>query len=230
MPSSSWIREDEEFRDFNLLKPSGQKVKDSGRLDHWKDLLGLIDIEAFAKYQYSIAGTTRESSNLGPRGPALHTLLVGKGASYSVRRAPLSAFWHSISIWDENFDKNKAFVAVKQPLLDRKERMTWNAEDDSARRLYSVMLELKILFHEPIRQHPNIVRLHHFLWDTQNHADAIAPSLILEYAEFGPLDEFQTASLLGLHANTKIKISLDVAEGLAFLHRCGIVHGDVKSQ
>jgi serine/threonine protein kinase len=159
----------------------------------------------------------------------LHTLVLGTGASYSVRRVPCSKFPYLKASWDEQFNKSKAFVAVKQPLLSGPEKLKWSADDDSAKRLYSVMLELRILQHKPIRRHPNIVTLHHFMWDTQNYADALAPSLVLEYAEFGPLEAFQRAGLLSLHADAKSKICLDIAEGLLVLHRCGVVHGDAKS-
>jgi hypothetical protein len=48
------------------------------------------------------------------------------------------------------------------------------------------MIELKVSYHAPLRKHPNIVKLHSFMWDTQsNLATALAPSLILDYADLG---------------------------------------------
>jgi serine/threonine protein kinase len=69
------------------------------------------------------------------------------------------------------------------------------------------------------------------MWDTQsNLADALASSLIFEYADLGTVSAFQGLKKLILHANAKLPICLDVAEGLTFLNECGIIHGDIKSE
>ncbi|KAE9374004.1 hypothetical protein N431DRAFT_481336 [Stipitochalara longipes BDJ] len=174
-----------------------------------KDYLGLIDIASLAKLQLSISGAVGKSTTLGSPSP-ITTLLLGGGGSFVVRRVSNTAFVHSLSVWDEAFDKSKGFVVVKQPSVK-------NIEDDNFEsRLYDAMMELKVSYHEPLRKHPNIVHMHSFMWDIQsNNADALAPSLIMEYADLGTVSDFQDPKRLTLHSNAKLQISLDVAEEIS---------------
>ena len=192
-----------------------------------KDYLGLIDIEKFAKLQISVSGTIGKSTVLGSPS-SIGTLLLGEGGSFVVRRVSNSAFAHPLDVWDEAFDKTKGFVVVKQSSVkDIREEDS----QDSFNRLFDAMMELKVSYHEPLRKHPNIIHLHSFMWDIQsNNADALAPSLILEYADLGTVSDFQDSERLILHSDAKLQICLDVAEGLSFLNQCGIIHGDVKCE
>jgi len=191
------------------------------------DILGLLDIGSLAKLQLSITGTVGTSHHLGSPGFGLGSLKLGGGMSFSVWRVPFNNFCHSIDIWDEPFDKEKAFVVVKKPLLKRKD---FCQDEKFTEALKSVLTELKILYHSPIRKHPNIIRLLHFVWDAQSDPTVLAPSLILEYAELGTLHDYQNPSRHVLHLETKTSICLDVAQGLSFLHQCGVIHGDVKAE
>jgi serine/threonine protein kinase len=190
--------------------------------------LGLIDIEAFAKLQLSISGPIGKSNHVGSPS-LLGSLLLGEGGSFVVRRVSHSAFAHSIDAWDEPFDKSKGFVVVKQPTVHTGEPGEETPRKDFKKRLRDAMMELKVSYHEPLRKHPNIVKLHSFMWDTQsNLGTALAPSLIMEYADLGTVSDFQDSNRLTLHADAKVDLCLDVAEGLSFLHKCGVIHGDVK--
>jgi hypothetical protein len=204
---------------------------DSGKSVHdHLDYLGLIDIEAFAKLQISISGPIGKSNYVGSPS-LLGSLLLGEGGSFVVRRVSHSSFAHSLDVWDEPFDKSKGFVVVKQPIDHEPQAEGASPEKDFRKRLYDVMIELKVSYHAPLRKHPNIVKLHSFMWDTQsNLATALAPSLILEYADLGTVADFQDPERLMVHANAKVGICLDVAEGLSFLNKYGIIHGDVKCQ
>ncbi len=174
--------------------------------------------------QLSISGPIGKCSNLGSPS-RLEALHLGVGGSFVVRRVSNTAFVHSLEIWDDSFDRSKGFVVVKQPLVRRR------GESDFENRLHDVMMELKVSYHEPLRKHPNIVRLHSFMWDTQSKlASALAPSLILEYADLGTVSDFQDSDRLIVHADTKLQICLDVAKGLSFVNECGIIHGDVKCE
>jgi hypothetical protein len=130
------------------------------------DILRLLDIESLAKLQHSITGPVGRSFHLGSR--SVGFLILGSGYSFLVRRVPYKDFPHSIDIWDEPFDKEKKnFVVVKQPQLkDTKGEYEITPENELHMRLQAVLMELTILYHEPIRKHPNIVKLHHFMWDT----------------------------------------------------------------
>jgi serine/threonine protein kinase len=190
----------------------------------WKDYLGLIDIEAFAKLQISVSDPIGKSSTV--RSPSsVGTLLLGEGGSFVVRRVSNSAFAHSLSTWDDTFDKTKGFVVVKQPTVKNP------GEGGFESRLYDAMMELKVSYHDPLRKHPNIVHLHSFMWDIQsNDAIALAPSLIMEYADLGTVSDFQNSKRLTLRSDAKLQMCLDVAEGVSFLHQCGIIHGDIKCE
>lgn len=103
-------------------------------------------------------------------------------------------------------------------VLDR-ERTNWSA----------MLLEIRSLLHEPIRYHPNIVRLLGLGWGSSSESDSMYPMLVLEHATFGSLYHLQAGSP-PLPFAIKQKLCYDVARGLAVLHACGIIHGDVKDR
>ncbi|KAI9675282.1 MAG: hypothetical protein M1817_001184 [Caeruleum heppii] len=93
----------------------------------------------------------------------------------------------------------------------------------------SVLLDLLALSHPPLIRHPNIVTLLGLAW-SENQVDEgnRIPVPILEYADKGTLDRLErTRSLSGAE---KRRICLDVANAIAFVHQCGIIHGDIKSE
>jgi serine/threonine protein kinase len=53
-----------------------------------------------------------------------------------------------------------------------------------------------------------------------------APRLIIEYAKFGTMSDYLQAHSVGMHE--KINLCLDIASGLQMVHRCEVVHGDMK--
>jgi serine/threonine protein kinase len=169
---------------------------------------------------------TTDGHHLGSASPP-DICILGRGLNYSVTRVSSRGIFGNTYPGDRRLDTSKKFVVVKKPLIEKKDV---SGGDDFRRRLYAVMLELRILHHKSIREHPNIVRMLEFMWDTQNHMTKIAPSLILEYADLGTLRDFQDPEKLALRAATKIHVCLNIAKGLSFLHKCGIIHGDVKSE
>jgi serine/threonine protein kinase len=195
--------------------------------------LELMDIEALVAAQDIKSNFGTDGHHLGRAGPA-DAVILGRGLSYSVTRISSREIMGNKYPQDRRLNTSRQFVVVKKPLIERKTSSGNDGDDDDdndfQRRLYPVMLELRILHHKPVREHHNVVRLLEFIWDTQNHATKVAPSLILEYADLGTLSDFQDPERLNLRAATKIDICLDIAEGLSFLHKCGIIHGDVKSE
>ncbi|KAJ5462447.1 hypothetical protein N7530_010652 [Penicillium desertorum] len=95
--------------------------------------------------------------------------------------------------------------------------------------MFAVQTELSALVHGPLARHPNMVKLLGLAWGSNpfNPLHRL-PMIVVEYAQFGSLSDLQKRQ--ALNSGTKLSICLDVALGLEALHRCGIVHGDLKSE
>ncbi|KAJ7483601.1 hypothetical protein FB451DRAFT_1129507 [Mycena latifolia] len=147
-----------------------------------------------------------------PRAP------IGSGASFTVERA----LWKESLLGDTGPQRGWGnFVALKY--VRRKEEHT------EFRNWKQILLEIRALLHEPIRYHPNIVRLLGVSWGAAPGTRSTFPVLVLEYADFGSLAQLQ-ASASPFSFSVKKKLCRDVAKGLAILHACDIVHGDLKHE
>ena len=98
-------------------------------------------------------------------------------------------------------------------------------------RMRSIVTEIRTLAHSPLRTHENIVDMLGIAWQRDDSTDGgkIWPVVLLEYAPFGTLADFCSPSSQLDYAD-KTRLCLEVARGLHALHKCGIVHCDVKSQ
>ena len=96
--------------------------------------------------------------------------------------------------------------------------------------LKSFITELRVRAHPPLRAHPNIVELKGVAWDFEDEERTKPrPLLLEELALEGSLEKFWTdANLTRMPFKRKAGLSLDIAHGLTALHKCGIVHGDIK--
>jgi Protein kinase domain/Ankyrin repeats (3 copies) len=130
----------------------------------------------------------------------------------------------------DHFDLVHVYVA----LTPRRTKANLDQQHNQAQRYSQVnwtdiLLEIRALLHEPLRYHPNIVRLLSFGWGSSSETGSIYPTLILEYAAFGSLFHLQ-ANSPPLPFSVKQKLCYDVSRGLSILHACGIVHGDLKHE
>ncbi|KAL0574424.1 hypothetical protein V5O48_007527 [Marasmius crinis-equi] len=91
-----------------------------------------------------------------------------------------------------------------------------------------ILLEIRALLHQPIRYHPNIVRMLGLSWGAAYDSGTSFPVLALELAELGTLEHLQINERLPF--NVKKRICWDVSKGLSILHACGVVHGDLKHE
>ncbi|EXJ78717.1 serine/threonine protein kinase [Capronia coronata CBS 617.96] len=97
------------------------------------------------------------------------------------------------------------------------------------RAMDSVLMELYALIHPPLYEHRNIVTLLALGWGSNPYNPSYRlPVIVTEHADHGNLAALQAKEILP--SETKRNLSLDIGRGLEVLHRCGIIHGDVKSE
>ncbi|KAL1860095.1 hypothetical protein Plec18170_002044 [Paecilomyces lecythidis] len=93
----------------------------------------------------------------------------------------------------------------------------------------AALMELYCLMHDPIRKHPNIIDLLGLAWGSNYFEPSHRlPVLVVEYADHGNLADLQKRH--DLTPRIRRYLALDIGQGLEHLHRCGIIHGDVKSE
>ncbi|KAK0649324.1 hypothetical protein B0T16DRAFT_409837 [Cercophora newfieldiana] len=145
---------------------------------------------------------------------------VGNGVSFIVERAELEGSGAgSAAEPSQKETPSPTVVAMKTVREDRQHDNQWG----------EVLLEIRALLHEPIRYHPNIVRLLDIRWDTSTETGSPFPAIVQEFAVYGTLDKLQKGST-PLPFGIKQKLCYDVGRGLSIIHACGMVHGDLKHE
>ncbi|KAF2469939.1 uncharacterized protein BDR25DRAFT_343230 [Lindgomyces ingoldianus] len=135
---------------------------------------------------------------------------IGQGGSFRVEKAFIDGDQRQLPL----------AVVIKHPLHKPNgatHNLNWN----------DILLEIQALLHPPIAACRNVVDLLAIGWEAET-AEHIQPMLVMPYATFGTLDAY-----IRNHdptVSSKIAMSFDVASALDVLHKCGIVHGDLKSE
>jgi serine/threonine protein kinase len=93
-------------------------------------------------------------------------------------------------------------------------------------RLANLLLDLQIMHHKPLQNHPNILNLIGYGWNTQDNN--LVPFVMVDYASMGNFRAYLGESRGLVAFSMKLLFMGDVAAGLMALHKCGIVHGDLK--
>ncbi|KAK7042915.1 hypothetical protein VNI00_008651 [Paramarasmius palmivorus] len=141
---------------------------------------------------------------------------IGYGASFLVERAEWSGKnAAALSRTQERWGK---FVALKYARRTTKTKDSFHWKH--------ILLEIRALLHEPIRYHPNIVRLLGLSWGAAKGHRSNFPMLVLEFSELGNFAQLQETE--NLPFDVKKKLCYDISKGISILHACGIVHGDLK--
>ncbi|KAJ5113288.1 hypothetical protein N7456_001822 [Penicillium angulare] len=138
---------------------------------------------------------------------------MGQGHSASIINA-------NNTIMVNNVSRNGAYVV-------RKHVRSWGIEGRDT--VMDFLREVRVLTHEPIRKHRNIISLISFEWMFwPGEEPSLSPQLCLERSELGDLATFQSTHSLSYHE--KRNLFLDIAHGIVALHDSGVVHGDIKSE
>ena len=150
------------------------------------------------------------SEVFGPRLP------LGEGASFRVERVAWRKKDPNLPLTFSEQKRSK-YVAIKGVVSGQKN--DWR----------DVLLEIRALLHKPLHYHPNIAQLLGLGWGPVADSDSIHPLLVMEFADMGSLHTLQSEKA-PLSFAIKQKLCYDVSRGLAILHACGIVHGDLKHE
>jgi serine/threonine protein kinase len=121
--------------------------------------------------------------------------------------------------------KSGELVVVKRSL--KLHGPLWMFQDQEyAQYFKEFCLELRILIHDSLRSHENIINLKG-IWD-EDVAGVPSLSLVLEYGDHGTLDYFLQNAPRQKENQLSECIS-QLASGFKALHKLGICHGDVKT-
>jgi serine/threonine protein kinase len=200
------------FSSDPALTPSGVRPVASNQ--------GLASFICHVAYLYDKLQRGDRSAFLAAhRGRFVNRKRIGNGLSFIVERAELDETKTSTEAAQSSQTTERKVVVVKTVREDRHHRDQWG----------EVLLEIRALLHEPIRYHPNIVRLLDIRWDASTDTGSPFPVIVQEYATFGTLDKLQLRSK-PLPFSIKQKLCYDIGRALSIIHGCGMVHGDLKHE
>ena len=120
--------------------------------------------------------------------------------------------------------KAGTLVALKLFKVSDDEQKSTSKIEDRRAVYQSILKELEVLSDPRLRAHENICQLLFVCWIDESNV----PALALELAAFGSLEDVLIAEGYGLSHRQKMSITVDIALGLAAIHACSFVHGDLK--
>ena len=129
------------------------------------------------------------------------------------------------TFWVERCKAQGKVMAIKRL------KISSDSREEFIRRIQSLLLELQIMHHGPLKNHPNILTLLGYGWNTSGAS--ILPYILVDYCLGGNLRQYlvMNKSPLGPQRDVLRRKELfmaDIAAGIQALHTTGIVHGDVK--
>ncbi|KAE9370209.1 ankyrin [Stipitochalara longipes BDJ] len=103
---------------------------------------------------------------------------------------------------------------------------------EESQRYKALVRDIICLSHTPILAHENFVKIIAIGWEDAEDIvyNRVWPVLILEFAEYGTLDDFFELDDTNKSWETKLSLCGDIAAGLCWLHECQILHSDIKFQ
>ncbi len=209
------------------------------------DETGQTDDEGlFIPHVFDLIWHTRNAAKYvsSPSFPSLYlepqavdtSTLIGDGASFTVSRRSIPKD-SSEEYATNGFVDRVTRAPSKRPdyVVYKTARIAFTPEGEAVQRdrraMASVMMEIYALVHPPLLNHPNVVSYVGLAWGSNPYEPTHRlPILVVEHADYGTLAGLQEKEFLP--SKTRQSLCLDVALGLDVLHRCGIVHGDVKAE
>jgi serine/threonine protein kinase len=179
----------------------------------------LVEYDEVTLVQYISDSRLRDKIRITLPIPLQHWPVTGRGRIFTVKRFPTS--------WGEDmaFDNIDAPAAALKCLTSS----AHGGSEERSLRYRCLLQELRILLHDPFKKHFNFSRIEELGWESDPLLpQSFLPYLFTEYATFGTIQNF----LISVHAEYRWKqrLILDVAEGISALHKCSIVHSDVKME
>ena len=166
------------------------------------------------------------------------SIRIGSGSSFLITRKTVPVVhrvWGKSKPWEGVIvEKNpETSLRLSRHIVYKVARVHFDERGDpvSSQRVNyaSILLDLMVLSHEPILNHPNIVSMLGLAWGDNGFPKSCEiPVPIIEHANLGNLADHQADHVLV--TSQKLSILRDVAMGINFLHQCSIAHGDVKSE
>lgn len=166
------------------------------------------------------------------------SIRIGSGSSFLITRKTVPAVqrvWENSKPWQGvTVQANHApSVRPSRQIVYKVARVHFDEQGDpvSSQRVNyaSILLDLMVLSHDPILNHPSIVSMLGLAWGNNGFPKSCEiPVPIIEHANLGNLADHQASHVL--ETSQKLSILRNVATGIHFLHQCSIAHGDVKSE
>lgn len=142
--------------------------------------------------------------------------------------------WHSVgagkTFTASAIDLGNGAYVMRRPRLDIEDPTSRSTDEVELHRsclAQSILQEIRVMTHLPLRVHDNIITLLGVGWESDVlDENLLWPVMTVEFAEHGNLLELMSTTSVDLPI--KLDLLRDIARGLSALHACGITHGDVK--
>ena len=158
--------------------------------------MSLLPVYGRSKTQYVFWDAIQLSNNMREYSGLEYEKHLGDGRTFSVNL-------HRETGTDEAEAK---LVAVKTARV----YASSHTSDSPGVDLFALLMEIQVLQHESLQIHPNIIDILGMDWMVTDGVPA--PRLIVEYAQFGTMDEYLQSHSVGTY--DKINLCLDIASGL----------------
>lgn len=190
-------------------------------------LTPILDFASFMMFFNEMFMEDKYYTNFGMTNDLQTSNIIGEGAQFEVKKLTLQRNMAVRTSGDATSRLTMGeTIIIKRPRLAI-DRMTGEfAEPDT---IENIVQELRIISHPPLRKHSKILDVFGFAWELEDNMPTIKawPIVMVEYAARGTLEDCLSMST-SLELNQKLHLAGDIAEGLDALHKCRIVHSDLK--